>query len=268
MAGLTTTVSRDLDADVTLVRAYGRLDVATVPLMRGVLLKCIAECPSSIVVDIRACAAYSAVALAVFPAVSRRQATQPAVPVFLCGVDDRFLPAGGRAALGDVPTHKTCIEALAVAEAARSTQRRLRLHAGPSLRAPGLARVALAEACDGWGLSHLRTPAGLVISELVTNAVCHAATDVDIEAAVRGDFLHLRVRDGSPALPRVTADGRGLEPNDHGRGLPIVAHFSTAWGCTVNSTGTEKVVWATLRARPTALSGADRPPIGSGDPEH
>lgn len=265
MAALTTTVSRDLEADVTIVRAYGRLDLVTAPLMRAALLKCVAECPFAVVVDISGCATYSAAALTLFPAISKGRASQPVVAIMLCGTDDRILPTGGRAALGDMSTFLTCIEALAAAEAARSTQRHMRLHAPPSLRAPGLARIAIAEACDGWGLSHLRTPAVLIISELVTNAVCHASTDVDIEAIVRGDFLHLRVRDGSPSPPTMSGNGHGPS-SVHGRGLPIVAHYSVAWGFVVNSTGTGKVVWATLRVRPLATP--DLPPAVTGDPAH
>jgi anti-sigma regulatory factor (Ser/Thr protein kinase) len=268
MAALTTTVSRDLQADVTVVRAFGRLDMVTAPLMRAALLKCIAECPCAIVVDISGCATYSAVALTVFPAVSKGQATQPAVPVILCGADERFLPTGGRVALSGVPTYQTCIEALAAAEQTRSAQRRMQLQATLSLSAPGQARIAVAEACDAWGLSHLRTPAALIVSELVTNAVSHASTDVVVEAIIRGDFLHLRVRDGSPAAPTMTGAGNGLGPNDHGRGLPIVAHYSTAWGFVVNSTGTGKVVWATLRARPIRSHGADPARSDGGDAEH
>jgi anti-sigma regulatory factor (Ser/Thr protein kinase)/anti-anti-sigma regulatory factor len=269
VAALTTTVSRDLEADVTIVRAYGRLDLVTAPLMRAALLKCVAECPSAVVVDISGCATYSAAALAVFPAVGTGQAGRPAVTIVLCGTDDRFLPTGGRAALGDMPTYGTCIEALTAAEQARSTQRCMRLHAVRSLSAPGRARVAIGEACDEWDLSHLRIPAVLIISELVTNAVCHASTDVDIEAIVRGDFLHLRVRDGSPVPPTMSSNGHGSMPSDHGRGLPIVAHYSVAWGFVVNSTGTGKVVWATLRARPLGshAAAADPPRRGSGDPE-
>jgi anti-sigma regulatory factor (Ser/Thr protein kinase)/anti-anti-sigma regulatory factor len=248
MVGLTTTVSRDLETDVTLLRAYGRLDLVTAPMMRAALLKCIAECPSAVVVDISDCAAYSATALAVFPAVGKAQTNQPAVPVLLAGVTERSLPTGGRVALSDVPTYDTRMAALTAAETARSIQRRMRLHAPRSWKTPGRARLAVIEACDGWGLGHLRTPAALIISELVTNAIRHASTDVDIEAVLRGDFLHLRVRDGSPVPP--TLGGDGPEPADHGNGLPIVAHYSTAWGFTVNSTGTGKVVWATLRARP------------------
>ncbi|MGE5829134.1 MAG: hypothetical protein ACM30G_12360 [Micromonosporaceae bacterium] len=248
MVGLATTVSRDLESDVTLLRAYGRLDLLTAPRMRAAMLKCIAECPSAVVVDISDCAAYSAAALSVFPAVGRVQTDQPAVPVLLAGIGDHNLPTGGRAALGDVPTYGTRIEAMTAAEVTRSAHRRVRLQAGRSWNTPGRARFVITEACDEWGLGHLRTPAALIISELATNAIRHALTDVEIEAVLRGAFLHLRVRDGSPVPP--TLGGDGPEPTDHGNGLPIVAHYSTAWGFAVNSTGTGKVVWATLRARP------------------
>jgi anti-sigma regulatory factor (Ser/Thr protein kinase) len=247
ISSLDVTVERDLEADVTFLRSTGRLDLSTAAVMRDVLAKSVAECPLAIVVDVAACVAGAPAALAVFPSAARAVPHQPAVAILLCGADDLFLADGGAAALGPVPWYPTCAEALRAAEIHRSAQRRVVLGGSSSIGLPGQARKAVSNACDRWGVPDLRPPATLIISELVTNAVRHAGGDVVVEAMLRGDFLHLRVRDArsEPPLPRPGSP----EATDGGRGLPIVSHYSSAWGWLVNAGG-GKVVWATLRARP------------------
>ena len=139
-------------------------------------------------------------------------------------------------------------EALGAA-AVRAGQQRVELHVRRNEAAPTLARAAVGAACDRWCLEDLRTSAQLIVSELVTNAVRHAVGDIGVEAVLRGDFLHLRVHDGSPEPPvPVRSDASIMR--DSGRGLPIVAKYSSAWGFIVNQSQSGKVVWATLRACP------------------
>lgn len=92
------------------------------------------------------------------------------------------------------------------------------------------------------GLPTLVEPARLVVSELATNAVCHAGTPFSVTLQRVGGAVVLRVDDGSdvgPVLgaPSLLALG--------GRGLLMVEASSTAWGVTP-VTGGGKSVWATL----------------------
>jgi hypothetical protein len=246
MTVLTSTVSRDLDADVTFVDLNGRLAVGTTATIRSELLKCIAECPVAVIVDMSGCVAETLTALTVFRTVARHHAQQPSVAVLLCGTDDSFQQASVRAALGPVPTFASRSDARLAVAAVRARQRRLTLRYGPTLDAPSEARLAVADACDRWGLSARAAVAMLVTSELVTNAVRHAGTAISVDASVRGPYLHLRVRDGSDLAPVLSVEP--WDPTrDHGRGLPIVASHCTAWGYVANPTGHGKLVWATLR---------------------
>jgi hypothetical protein len=78
----------------------------------------------------------------------------------------------------------------------------------------------------------------LVASELVTNAVVHARTDLRLRLELRGDWLHIAVRDGSPRLLRlVTARDPEAEG---GRGLWLVDQLGRAWG----STPTPMAAWS------------------------
>lgn len=250
MPALATTFERDLDADVIVLRARGRLDLTTARLMRTALAKCVAECPAAVVVDVTECRADVAAALAVFPASAHAQTFQPAVAVLLCGADDEFVRDGGAVVLGAVPRFATCLDALQAAQTTRASQQRVFLRAAASVRLPSQARDAVATACDRWGLGAQREAVVLILSELVTNAVRYTDGAVTVEAMMRGDFIHLRIRDESPLPPAVRPSSQPADLPDGGRGLPIVTNYSSAWGYAVNPDGAGKLVWATVRIRP------------------
>ncbi|MEP9363425.1 ATP-binding protein [Nocardioides sp. CN2-186] len=86
--------------------------------------------------------------------------------------------------------------------------------------------------------------AELGVSELVTNALLHAAPPLSVR--VRGTREHPRVevRDGSGDLPLLpSADPQGEDDLllTFGRGLGIVARCSSAWGVDLDEDG--KTVW-------------------------
>lgn len=104
------------------------------------------------------------------------------------------------------------------------------------------ARVWVVSELATIGRDDLADAAELGVSELVTNAILHA--DPPIVVRVGGTAAHPRVEvhDNSPAPPKarsMTTDERLLATV--GRGLGIVAMFSTTWGAEVSSQG--KVVW-------------------------
>ena len=81
-------------------------------------------------------------------------------------------------------------------------------------------------------------PAVLVVSELATNAVCHARSAFDLTIKL-GPPLRIEVRDNeraSPVRKDSSVDSSG------GRGLLIVEELSSAWGSRVTRAG-GKTVW-------------------------
>jgi anti-sigma regulatory factor (Ser/Thr protein kinase) len=85
----------------------------------------------------------------------------------------------------------------------------------------------------------------LVTSELVTNAILHARTEVGLDVNVDESSIVLEVTDSSPATippPRVP------DPEDtSGRGLFLVDVLSDAWGVR-SLDGGGKTVWIRVQA--------------------
>jgi DNA-binding NarL/FixJ family response regulator len=109
-----------------------------------------------------------------------------------------------------------------------------------------VASRALASSCS----EETRDAALLLISELVTNGVVHAASEIDVRIGVSARTIRVDITDRSPELPVM----RSPELDEvGGRGLGIVAHVAMRWGVDPRRTG--KSVWFEL-PRDTEAAGA------------
>ncbi len=213
------------------------------PVVRTTLLKCLVEQPDAVVVDLSASVVRETAALSVFLAAARQAALWPGIPLMLAGPGPELAEMIGQgygrlAVFGSVP------EALSAPVRQQTPTIKDVL-----LPAPGAARHARAlitEGCLRWELPHLIGPASVVAGELVTNAVVHAGTMVDLRLSLGRRYLIVAVRDGSgevPVLPPPDGDPEGPA------GLRLVAAMAHRWGTLPAHGG--KVVWATLpRKRP------------------
>jgi two-component sensor histidine kinase len=87
--------------------------------------------------------------------------------------------------------------------------------------------------------------AQLVVTELVTNAVLHAATEVQLTLDIRPGTVRVEVADGNERLPRPReADAEDVT----GRGLLLVAAVAESWGVSQRDDD-GKVVWCALGHR-------------------
>ena len=111
-----------------------------------------------------------------------------------------------------------------------------------------------------WVAAHLRDLpaevsgcAALLTSELVTNAVLHAATPMCITLHTLPDRIRIDVADGNPAFPSIKEYGKDAAT---GRGLTLFNTLASNWGVQAVDGG--KIVWFELPVdfpvAPTSIS--------------
>jgi hypothetical protein len=83
----------------------------------------------------------------------------------------------------------------------------------------------------------------LLVSELVTNGLLHARTEIELHVRAHRNSVFIAVRDNSPR-PLELKGGDPLDPG--GRGLHIVAALADRWG--VHNEPDGKIVWCELRS--------------------
>jgi signal transduction histidine kinase len=133
-----------------------------------------------------------------------------------------------------------------------TSRRTARTHLAPGPAAPAAARAFLTETCARWRAEDFVTDAALVVSELVTNAVRHAGTEVRLELELSAGMLTVRVHDRGPGLPRLIPPAERVFG---GQGLAIVVQLAQAWGVAVED-GEGKAVWCRLGPRAAVPAGA------------
>jgi serine phosphatase RsbU (regulator of sigma subunit)/anti-sigma regulatory factor (Ser/Thr protein kinase) len=182
--------------------------------------------------------------------------------------------------MGVLPTQRESVSRNGSAPSSARPLPRVRATLPGGTLAPGTARGLLGAALREWADLGLPVPARLaedavlVVSELVTDAVVHAGTDVDLDCRLaepeeprtgeprtgeprRGEAqpaydVVVEVSDRRPARP--PADGTPpphaapAAPAEDGRGLRLVAALAEEWGVTYRRDS--RTVWARLPAGP------------------
>jgi anti-sigma regulatory factor (Ser/Thr protein kinase) len=85
----------------------------------------------------------------------------------------------------------------------------------------------------------------VLTSELVTNAVLHARTPLELGVTLTDDAVLICVGDGIATAPELQDSGEGQE---NGRGIMLVRALADDWGVLPNETRQGKVVWFLVRA--------------------
>ena len=100
------------------------------------------------------------------------------------------------------------------------------------------ARSFARDVLGGSGLEGLVGDCQLLVSELVTNVVLHAGTDLNVRCFTFSNAVRFEIRDGSAVLPGI----RHYDATSTtGRGIRLVEEISSRWGASRESHG--KVVW-------------------------
>ncbi|MDQ1361545.1 MAG: hypothetical protein QOJ44_1922 [Acidimicrobiaceae bacterium] len=83
----------------------------------------------------------------------------------------------------------------------------------------------------------------VMVSELATNALVHAATSFTVSVDRRERMVHVEVTDVGSGIPTRRSPG---ETEAHGRGLAIVEELSDQWGTSHPAGDIGKSVWFTI----------------------
>ena len=236
--------------DGCLVVAFaGSIDLFSVSQVQRALLKDLSEQPYALICDLSGVQQLDPVCATVFATVANHPSSRwPATSFLLCGAQPAVAEILSRL---QVPSFLPLYDDLerALDEAfARPPYLRNELRLAPAPSAVAAARAFVRDTCQYWGLAlpdaTVADRAVLLANELVTNAVVHARTDLRLRLELRGDWLHLAVRDNNPRLLRlVTVPDPEAEG---GRGLWLIEQLARAWGVNRHHDG-GKVIWCTLK---------------------
>ena len=120
----------------------------------------------------------------------------------------------------------------------------------PRPTAPAVGRAFTAECLTEWGLGERCADATLVVSELVTNAVVHGRSEVELDLELCPDTLVVRAVDRSPIPPTA---GRLDGDADSGRGVAITQALVDRFGVEDHPPG--KAVWGEIDLRDSESCG-------------
>ena len=206
-------------------------------------------CDLSCVTDITAPGALRGLALN-----GRHPRDWPGVPLAVAGLGPRGVDMLSRKPMGGhlmvTPSLRQALSM--VLQASLPTVQSLRLAPHPT--AALASRNFISRTLSEWRLSRHIPAACLVVSELVSNAMTHTGTDLDLTVSEHRQAIRIAVRDNSPDLP---VERAGTTSAEGGRGLTIVAGLSSAWGVLPHADG-GKVVWAVIDASPPATQMTSR----------
>ena len=258
--GATVVVSRT--GSISVVRGHGPLGRVAGRARDAALVE-LAEAPAAVVCDLSGgvTGPHEPCAVSVLASLGGHARHWPGTPVGVLCPDDTLRRALER----EVPSRHLQIAASQsllwplLSEGAASATVRESLVLAPTALAARAARDLVSRACLDWGRSSQIQAATLVVSELVTNAMVHAGTDLEVSLTRCGPRLRVAVKDHSSRVPRLQdAGSSGVT----GRGMVLVAALSESWGTLPTGDG-GKVVWAVILER--ARTAPSSPPSRSAD---
>ena len=106
-------------------------------------------------------------------------------------------------------------------------------------QSPSAARRAVQEILTGAGLEVMLDDALLLVTELVTNAVVHAGTDIELHIDIGPGRARIEVIDHGPGVP--VRRGDPDSPREGGRGIFLLDALAQEWGTRHFAGG--KAVW-------------------------
>ena len=233
------------DGCVVLTLA-GRLDLAAAPQLQRAILKQLAQQPPAIICDLGQVEAIDPLCAGVFTSIRHPALGWPGTALILCGTRPAVADILLRLKVARYPAMYPSLDQALAMVGVRPPWLQERLALEPVPTAARVGRGFLREVCDRWGLQGLADGAALLASELVTLAVVHARTALELRVELHGPRLRVAVKDQDPDLLRLLAAKEGA---DRERALLVVDQVATAWGVRQDGAG-GKTAWCTLDLPP------------------
>jgi anti-sigma regulatory factor (Ser/Thr protein kinase)/anti-anti-sigma regulatory factor len=240
-------IQRSTRDGCVVVAFTGSIDLFSVSQIQRALLKDFSDQPFALICDLAGVDSLDPVCATVFSTVANHPASRwPDTSFLLCGAQPPVAEILDRLQVPHFLQMYASLQDALDAAVARPPYLRDELRLAPTPTAPAAARAFVREVCRYWQLARpdatVMDRAMLVADELVTNAVVHSRTEMRLRLELRGDRLHIAVRDGSPGLLRLVAPDPQAEG---GRGLWLIEQLARSWGVNRHPDG-GKVVWCIL----------------------
>lgn len=232
-------VRAHVESGALVVSLGERTDLLSAERLRRALTRCTAHHPPFVIVDCAKAGRSRRLASVLSAVVMFCNARRPGTTMVVTGPNT----AVRRMLRGRVAMFATLPRALAALPAYRPHATREHVRLEPEIGGASVARALVRSFCAARGLDDAVEPGELIVSELVSNAVQHAGTVLDVTVSHHRGQLRIAVADRSPDLPRF-GGGSGTGLSERGRGLDLVAR--SAARCGVLQAADGKVVWASV----------------------
>lgn len=136
-----------------------------------------------------------------------------------------------------IPVDRLVGEVLAAASLSEAVVDRVTVDLERSPDSPRAARELVRKLVDP-SVDELVGVVELLVTELVTNSIVHAASAPRVEVELRRDRVRVAVHDADPTLPRQRVPDLD---RPGGRGIMLLEGLATRWGADATEDG--KVVW-------------------------
>ncbi|MBQ0993519.1 ATP-binding protein [Micromonospora sp. PSH03] len=251
------TILRDFDGGSTRITLAGGLTPEAEPHLAALLLAGALDAPLTLVVDLDTLTTSDVAPIGTF--LARWAADRSDGPELTVSANPLTPP--GRLLRATLGQHAILGRALLDHPAKRASISPYRAHLRlpPDPHSPAAARGLVARQCHAWGLDAVADQAMVIASELVSNAVQHAGTDMDITVSAVAGSLRISVRDREGDTPDSTTPALPRQVTEGGRGLPIIAALTTHWGFFAFGDG--KTVWAAIDSPNGSPAGRRAAPI-------
>jgi hypothetical protein len=243
--GTTLQVQLRTTHEMTVMTPVGVLSVSSSPHLRDLLLKCLADQPAALIIELDRLRAIPLSTLSMFGVVSRVAAVWSGVPLLLVAAGQMNADLHS-AVLGDhVGVHASMEIAIAGTRTAALRQIAVwHLRGEPSSAA--FARQQLRDTCTAWSQPASAGDVVMLAEELVSNAIReNTGEDLILRVELRGTLLTVAVTDAS-STPAIQPTPHTPQQVDQSLDRRIISMLAAASGTSPTLSG-GSTAWAVLQ---------------------